>query len=182
MEPLPRQGWLEAEPRRASTEREEMAKVAPDLDWIGDNDAGGWEGLVPVWPFDRPLPQELDEFLAGRRLRVRVEYPQSFPMVEPSIFPLDPEPEVYQRTQARWHVLGDGSLCLLQTASDWTGRGTAADLIVKAAGWFLEFILMQMGEIDEMTTDGIVNDPGLDHLFDAAHANPSKRNEDQPGA
>ena len=180
MEPL-RQSWLEAEPRRALTEREEMARVAPDLEWVDDNGAGGWEGLVPIWPFDRPPPPELNEFLSGRRLRVRVKYPQSFPMVEPGIFPIDPQPEVLHRTQARWHVLGDGSLCLLQSASDWTGRGTAADLIVKAAGWFLEFLLMQTGEIDEMTTDGIAHDASLDHLFDAAHASPPDDTVDQLG-
>lgn len=27
---------------------------------VGD---GGWEGLAPVWPFERPTPKELDAFL-----------------------------------------------------------------------------------------------------------------------
>lgn len=162
MDTLSREHWIDAEPQRAMREREEMAREAPELEWLPE---GGWEGLIPMWPFDRPQPAGLEAFLNHRRLRVLIEYPQSFPMVEPSIFPIDPEPEIYQRTQTQWHVMGDGSLCLFQNASDWTGRETAADLIVKTAGWFLEYELMQRGLIDEMTRDGIVNDASLDHLF-----------------
>jgi hypothetical protein len=29
-----------------------------------------------------------------------------------------------------WHVNGDGTVCLFQSASDWTGRDTAAELVV----------------------------------------------------
>jgi len=140
-----------------------MASVSPDLAW--DEKELAWTGPVPSWPFDRPCPSTLDVFLAGRRLIVRVEYSQAFPMVAPRIVPVDPQPDPMVRTQHAWHVNGDGTLCLLQAASDWDGTGTAADLVPKAAGWFLEYLLMEMGRIEQMSTSGIVNDATWDHLF-----------------
>jgi hypothetical protein len=145
-----------------------MAGIAKDLNW-SEGPAGGWRGLAPVWPFDRTPPDGFDAFLGGRRFKMAVEYSQAFPMVEPKIWPLDPEPDPLYRTQHDWHVNPDGSLCLLQAATSWTGVETAADLVVKAAGWFLEYLLMEAGVIERMTESGIVNDDSLDHLF-AAHA------------
>jgi hypothetical protein len=78
------------------------------------------------------------------------------------------------RTQHDWHVNGDGTVCLFQSASDWTGGDTAADLVVKSAGWFLEYLLMEAGLIERMTANGIVSDPVHDHLF--APANPPAQN------
>jgi hypothetical protein len=161
---LPAESWLEAEPRRYGSEREAMAGVAPDLSWM-DGPTGGWRGLAPEWPFGRPSPDALDAFLAGRRFELQVEYSQAFPMDEPKIWPLDPSPDPLYRTQHDWHVNPDGSLCLLQAATSWTGIETAADLVVKAAGWFLEYLLMEAGLIGHMSENGIVNDDSLDHFF-----------------
>lgn len=165
MEDRPRRSWLEAESERVPAEKEAMLSIAPDLTWNEGDPSGGWEGLAPVWPFDRPEPPELDQFLEGSRFKIRVEYLQAYPMVEPRIWPLDPEPDAIHRTDARWHVMGDGSLCLLQSASDWTGRESAADFVVKASGWFLEFQLMELRLIDAMTIDGLATDASRDHLF-----------------
>lgn len=140
-----------------------MAAVAPDLAW--DEGAATWTGEVPHWPFVRPRPASLEAFLCGRRLFARVEYSQAFPMVAPRIVPLDPEPDPMVRTRHDWHVNGDGSLCLLQHASDWDGTGTAAELVVKAAGWFLEYLLMEASRIEHMSEAGIVNDDSFDHLL-----------------
>lgn len=156
--------WLDAEPRRLLQEREAMSAVAPDLNWI-EEAGGGWEGFAPVWPFERASPKGLGRLLAGRLFRIRVDYSHAFPMVEPTVWPLDPSPDPRYRTQAVWHVNPDGSLCLLQAASDWTGHETAADMVVKAAGWFLEYRLMEAGLIERMTETGIVNDDSLDHLL-----------------
>ena len=177
MDELVPETWLEAEPTRRDKERQAMSAVAPDLRWCEEDQAGGWEGVVPIWPFNRTIPPHLEDFLYGRRLKVRIEYLESFPMVEPKFLPLEPEPEIRHRTDARWHVLGDGALCLFQDASDWTGGETAADLIPKAAGWFLEFLLMQDGVIDQMTEEGIATDPSFDHLF----VPPSTGDESQRG-
>lgn len=162
MDHWPRVSWVEAEPRRADRERQAMAPVARELRWV---DTAGWEGLVPAWPFDRPAPPALDTLLAGRRLRLHVEYLEGFPVAAPVLWPLDPQPDPRYRTQHAWHVNPNGSLCLMQSAGDWDGTETAADLVEKAAGWFLEYLLMEAGVVETMTVDGIATDTSRDHLF-----------------
>jgi hypothetical protein len=175
---LPRVRWFDAEPARLAAEQAAMAVVAPELVWSDASPGGGWVGLAPVWPFPRPRPPGLDGFLAGRRLRLGVGCSQAHPMAAPKLWPLDPEPGIAQRTVHDWHVNGDGSLCLLQTAAAWTGAEPAAELVVKAAGWFLEFLLMQAGVIKAMTTGGIAASDGLDHLLSKEAGNSLHR----PGA
>jgi hypothetical protein len=53
----------------------------------------------------------------------------------------------------------------MQAADDWNPTDTAADLIVKAAGWYLEFQLMSRGIVRAMSERGIVHDNSLDHLL-----------------
>lgn len=142
-----------------------MHATAPELTWVEDARGVGWEGLAPIWPFHRPSPPGLEAFLNGRRFRVRVQYVEGFPMVAPRVWPLDPEPDPRYRTQHIWHVNPDGSLCLMQTAGDWTGTETAAELVIKAAGWFLEYLLMEAGLIEAMSVNGIANDDSFDHLL-----------------
>jgi hypothetical protein len=161
----PRQSWLEAEPTRARREREEMERVAPEMVWFNAA-AGGWEGLAPLWPFPRPEPHGLDALLEGGRLRLGVQYSEGFPMAEPKLYPLEPDPPLDRRVLHSWHLMGDGSLCLLQTADLWTGRDTAADLVVKASGWFIEYRLMERGLIERMTESGIYSDVTLDSLIE----------------
>jgi hypothetical protein len=162
---LPRRSWLEAEPRRAAMEHEAMAVVAPELAWNDSSPSGGWVGLAPLWPFERAALPTLDAFLAGRRLKLRVDYPQAFPLAEPILRPIDPVPPFIARTDHRWHVNGDGSLCLLQRAADWTGQECAAELVRKACGWFLEFLLMQAGVVSEMSEAGLADDDSRDGLL-----------------
>lgn len=168
----PQLRWFDAEPARLAAEQAAMAAVAPELAWSDTTPGGGWEGLAPVWPFPRPRPGGLDGFLAGRRLRLRVACSQAHPMAAPKLWPLDPEPEIAQRTVHDWHVNGDGSLCLLQTAAAWTGVELSAELVVKAAGWFIEYLLLTDGRIEEMTSAGIATDPCLDGLITEAAGTP----------
>lgn len=163
MSSLPRLSWLEAEPRRVALERETMPGIAPELRWLED---GGWEGVMPVWPFYRPEPPGLGAFLDGRRFHVRIQYLESFPMTAPVFWPVDPNPPLSVRSMAMWHVLPDGSLCLFQKMYDWDPTWTAAHLVPKAAGWFLEYLLLSADRIESMTEAGIWNDGGLDHLLD----------------
>ena len=97
--------WVEAEPKRFARELAAMPLVAPDLTF----EAGRWTGLLPVWPFDRDAPDGLEAFLAGQRCRVAIEYLESFPMIAPRFWPLNPEPPLFQRSMAKWHVSPDGS-------------------------------------------------------------------------
>ena len=141
-----------------------MARTAADLVWSAQG-SGSWTGLVPVWPFDRAAPPGLDTFMASRRLRVQMTYGHAFPVTPPAVWPLDPEPSIEHRTQHAWHVNGDGSLCLIETAAAWTGRDPAAELIVKAAGWFIEYLLMSAGLITQMTNTGLSSDVSMDEVI-----------------
>ncbi len=158
--------WFEAEPERLEAELAAMTAVAPELTWTEDGEGGGWEGLAPVWPFDRIRPPGLDGFLDGRRFRLRVVCSPAHPMVAPRVQPLDPEPSLAYRTVHDWHVAGDGSLCLLQSAAAWTGSELAAELVVKAAGWFLEYLLMERGVVTTMSLGGIATTGQFDHLLE----------------
>lgn len=153
--------WIDAEPRRVADELALVPLVAPDLEWTGRS----WVGLLPAWPFTRVQPPQLDSFLGGSRFSVRVEYLESFPMTAPRFYPVDPVPPVWTRSMHAWHVNPDGSLCLLQSTDAWDPASSAADLVSKAAGWFLEYHLLDRDLVPSMTVAGIVNDDRLDHLF-----------------
>jgi hypothetical protein len=157
--------WHEAEPERLDREQTAMAELGADLRWLDELSAGGWEGPVLTWTANRPAPVGLQELLGGRQLHIRVEYLQGFPMVPPVLIPVEPEVPVNRRLQHEWHVNGDGSLCLLRATSFWSGTDSAADLVAKAAGWFVEYRLMEEGRIDRMTEDGIYEDTTLDQLI-----------------
>ncbi|KOX24432.1 hypothetical protein ADK67_19060 [Saccharothrix sp. NRRL B-16348] len=66
-----------------------------------------------------------------------------------------------------WHLQGDGSLCLLRSEALWTGRESIVDLLLKAAGWRVEYALMTARAIKSMSENGIVDDPVHDHLVEA---------------
>ncbi len=109
---------------------------------------------------------------------VTVNYGHAYPMVPPAIYPLDPAPEPIEYTQARFHVMGDGSLCLLQDAAAWTGRDSIVDLLLKAAGWRVEYALLRADVIEAMTVNGIVTDASQDHLIAQALEQASRASEE----
>jgi hypothetical protein len=156
--------WWRCEPRRLARDQQEVAAFCPDLEWSATG-AGSWHGRLPIWPFARPKPHGVEDLVDGKGLLVQVVYGHAYPMVPAAIFPLDPEPEVVERTQHQWHVNGDGSLCLMQTDAAWTGRDSVTGLLLKAAGWRIEYVLMKHGLISVMSTNGIVEDPVVDPLI-----------------
>jgi hypothetical protein len=156
--------WWQCEPRRFARDQAEIRDRFPDLVWRSEG-AGGWWGRLPRWPFVRQEPPDLVKVVGEEGLEVAVCYGHAYPMVPPAIFPLDPEPGLDARTDHRWHVMGDGSLCLFQDDATWTGRDSVAELLLKAAGWRVEFELLRRGAIDAMTLNGIVQDSQFDHLF-----------------
>ena len=87
------------------------------------------------------------------------------PVVSPYVVPLDPKPLAEELTQTRWHVLGNGALCLFQTQADWDPSSSVTDLLLKAAGWRIEYGLLKAGVRTDMTMAGIVYDDSLDHLI-----------------
>jgi hypothetical protein len=164
--------WSEAAPTLVARERTAMAAVATrmawrdDLTWREGRRATGWAGQAPTWGGDRPQPTGVDALLAGRRLELTVIYPEAFPAVPPSLYPTSPQVPWARRTLQRWHVLGDGGLCLTQAAHDWNPAvDTAADLVRKAAGWFIEYLLVEAGAIEAMTIKGVAADTALDDIL-----------------
>ncbi len=136
----------------------------PDLQWT-DAASGGWDGTLPLWPFERPAPDLLEQLTGPTGLRIELRYPQAYPMVPPRIRPLAPEPELVEWTVHAWHVNGDGTLCLLQSTALWDPRASVVELLLKAAGWGIEYALMKAGAIEQMTINGIVSDTVLDALI-----------------
>lgn len=144
-----------------------MARQAPEMEWAEDLElharpVSGWIGKAPVWGGTRSKPEGVDALLDGKQLEIAVFYPEAFPMVAPVILPLSPEVPVERRTLHRWHVNGDGTLCLLQAAEDWQPTDSAADLVCKASGWFIEYLLLQTERVEAMTERGILSDSSLD--------------------
>lgn len=160
---LPRIAWYDAEPGRLAVELAAMHAIAADLEWRhgATSGAGEWAGPLPLWPFARPMPAGLDRAIS-ERFRVVITLDEAHPATEPSIHPVQPTPSVHHRLAHRWHVRGDGSLCLLQVPADWTGREPVADLAVKAAGWYLEYLLLEAGIVSTMTLGGIAVSPKYD--------------------
>ncbi|MFJ7212839.1 hypothetical protein [Amycolatopsis sp. NPDC098790] len=169
--------WWACEPRRLARDQSEVTTRFPDLTWIPDG-PGRWEGRLPPWPFDRPEPARLRELIGDAGMPVTVNYGHAYPMVPPAIYPLDPAPEPIEYTQARFHVMGDGSLCLLQDAAAWTGRDSIVDLLLKAAGWRVEYALLRADVIEAMTVNGIVTDASQDHLIAQALEQASPASEE----
>jgi hypothetical protein len=162
--------WLEAEPGRVSWERQEMARLAPAMEWRevdGEHfPNGGFEGLAPEWPFERKCPAGLKKLTGGAALRLRVVYGQGFPALPPLLFPLDPVPEPGVRMSEKVHVNGDGSICLILHPSDWRCGESAAALVEKASGWFIEFLAIEHGLIEVMSPAGLFASDTLDEALE----------------
>lgn len=158
--------WWECEPARFHIDRESTARRFPNLTWEPKG-AGYLSGRLPIWPFDRPVPDGF-ELTDADGLDVVVEFGHAYPVVEPRIVPVDPEPLVDERSYTQWHVLPDGGLCLLRDADQWDVRSPLEGLLLKAAGWRLEYWLIKNGLREAMTESGIARDPSLDHLWAVA--------------
>ena len=170
--PIP---WTDAEPLRLARDLAEVSAFAPGLDYQApgassgsERSQGGWVGELPLWPFARSTPPDLQELLNGQGLRVVIAYPSSYPMVPPVIYPVDPEPTFEEQTQTAWHVSPGGSVCLLQSDGAWQPDASLTELLAKACGWHVEYALMKAGVIERMSTNGIVSDPGFDDLVGKA--------------
>lgn len=164
--------WQDAEPERLQRDLREVAEFAPDLEYqdpdpggSGEYIHGGWFGKLPLWPFDRPEPDGLQDLVGTNGLTIAVMYSAAYPMVAPTVFPASVQPTPHEETQAAWHVAPGGSLCLLQSDGGWHPEASITELLAKAAGWQIEYALMKRGAIHEMSVRGIVTDSSFDHLI-----------------
>ncbi|WP_142926661.1 hypothetical protein [Mycobacterium marinum] len=55
--------------------------------------------------------------------------------------------------------------CVCSKAKQPGARATLVDVLLKAAGWRIEYALMKAGLIDTMTINGIVTDTALDEMI-----------------
>lgn len=157
--------WWRYDPARLQSDTAVIEREFPDLAPVDGGAGLGWEGVLPLWPFARPAPAQFRSGVAG--LGLKLVFLESYPMSMPQVFPLGPEPEFLERTQHRWHVNGDGSLCLVQEQRAWTGRESIRDLLLKAAGWRLEYDLVRVGVYPSMSENGIVTDDRRDEAIAA---------------
>jgi ubiquitin-protein ligase len=169
--------WWQDEPGRLERDLDDLAAAGFDLTWspVG---SGRLDGRLTAWPLDRAVPDGLDELLPTGGLLVQVEFGHGYPMVCPRVYAEDPKPPLERCTQHRWHVNGDGSLCLLQSADAWDPATRLSDVLRKAAAWRVEYALVETGVVEAMSLSGIVSNPERDHLVrDAAD---KQRTPDQP--
>lgn len=160
--------WWEAEPTRLATDQRKIGEAFPGLVFSPEGQ-GAWAGVLPPWSFGRSEPVGLAA-LVPQGVSVLLAYGAAYPVVSPYIFPLDPEPEPVELTQTRWHVLGNGALCLFQTQDDWDPASSVVDLLRKAAAWRIEYAMLKVGARTDMTMAGIVNDDSLDTLISETSA------------
>jgi hypothetical protein len=163
--------WSDWDPARLERDRAEIESFAPNLEFFEPRSAGfpygGYRGRLPLWPFDRPIPEGLTELLA-EAIEVVLLFSSAHPMIPPVIIPIDPEPQMEEESLTRWHVLPGGALCLLQSEGLWIPEASVVDLLLKACGWHVEYALVRHGALEEMTVAGVVSDGSQDHLV--AHA------------
>lgn len=160
---LERRSWWADDPARLELEQRDVASVAPGLEWVPEQ-AGRFEGEIPIWPFPRPEPVGLRDLVTAPG-RIRVEYRQAFPAVPPTVICKEPEPPILLRSFEAFHVLPNGALCLLRDADQWTLNSRTSELLLKASGWVIEFALLKAGAVERMTKSGIVEDDKLDELI-----------------
>ncbi|PPF75507.1 hypothetical protein [Pseudoclavibacter sp. Z016] len=154
--------WWEDDPARLEQEIADVRAVAPLLTWT-EEEAGWFEGPLPLWPFARSAPANISDLLDP--FVVRVEYNHAFPAAPPHILPLLPQPVPTIRGFTQFHVLPSGRLCLLRDADQWYPWSKTSELLLKASGWAIEFALFEAGAITRMSMSGIVIDTSHDELI-----------------
>ncbi|WP_285035863.1 hypothetical protein [Plantibacter sp. ME-Dv--P-095] len=163
--------WPDWDPRRLERDLREVSAFAPELEFlpVGSTHAPncGWFGPIPLWPFDRTRPEGLDT-LVDSPLSVLVVCSSAHPVVAPTLYPIDPEPQLQEVSDTVWHVAPGQSLCLFQSDGFWDPAASITELLTKAAGWRIEYALMHANAIERMTERGIVSDPSFDAVITAA--------------
>jgi hypothetical protein len=154
--------WLD-DPARVESERAAMFAVAPGLIWRFEG-SGGWIGHVPLWPISRRQPRGVAALVGHQAFEVEISCGPAYPMVEPLVRP-EMDLPVTALGWTEWHLLPNGSLCLLQDNASWDPSALVAELVPKISGWYIEYHLKSAGYIRRMTKYGIAVDDSLDALL-----------------
>jgi hypothetical protein len=161
--------WWQVQPALLKHVLDELQAAGFELTWEATG-SGMLAGQLPTWPLDRQAPAGLDDLLEGRGMTVEVVFGHAYPMVCPAVKPVDPAVPYDRWTQHKWHVNGNGTLCLLQSAQAWDPQTPLTDVLRKSAGWYVEYRLLEAGAIDAMSTSGVVSDDSYDPLVAKAVA------------
>lgn len=165
--------WWQVQPALLTHVLSDLDQAGFELTWHPTS-SGVLTGRLPKWPLDRPAPEGLDDLLGSDGMVIEVVFGHAFPMVLPAVRPVEPEVPWDRRTQHMWHVNGNGTLCLLQSAQAWNPQTPLSDVLRKSAAWYVEYRLLESGVIDAMSTNGIVSDDSYDHLVAEAVARMSE--------
>ena len=168
-----RGGWTDWSPNRLRRDQREISAFAPDLTFLPlhslEAPNAGWRGSLPIWPFDRSCPDGLAK-LVPTPLHILLVYSSAYPAVAPKVYPIDPIPRINEISDTVWHVAPGQTLCLFQSEGFWVPEVSITEILLKAAGWRIEYALMHAGAIEKMSERGIVSDPSLDVLITSASA------------
>jgi len=172
--------WWQEDEIRLRSEVADMYARAPGLVWRQEG-SGGWAGHVPLWPFARRQPSGVATLVRGQPFEVTIQCRAAHPMVVPFVWPINVQPSIDELGWTEWHLLPNGSLCLLQVNADWDPSAHAAELIEKISGWYIEYNLMLAGYIDHMTEYGIAQDDCLDDILENITDYPLEMEGEQDG-
>jgi hypothetical protein len=171
--------WSDWDHARLERDRAEIEGFSANLKYVEPYTPGfpygGYHGTLPMWPFNRAVPDGLRELLL-KPIELHLLFASAHPMVPPTIVPIYPQPLMQEESLSRWHVLPGGALCLLQSEGMWIPEASVVELLLKACGWHIEYALMSAGAIDEMAVAGIVSDDSQDHLI--VHALGNRESEE----
>ena len=139
--------WYEFDKNRVVLEYQKMQSKYPNFIICKYEGKLAWEGEVNLIP----------EGIEAVPLKVRLIYPDGFPIIPPKVYPLEPElpKEMWGH---KWHRWEDGNLCYLQPKL-WNVRYTTVDVVEKIEIWYFNFLAFLFKLIDKMPDEGMADVP-----------------------
>jgi hypothetical protein len=118
--------WYEYDPQRLLIERKAMALKFPQFQLLKRDNALCWYGTL--------------ESNRGNKYEILVEYPEHFPNMAPSVFPVSPEINSTDQSGQLKHQYPNGKLCLYYPGDrTFSHDTTAATVVAVAAAWFFAY-------------------------------------------
>ncbi|MBN9392348.1 MAG: hypothetical protein J0I20_30200 [Chloroflexi bacterium] len=117
--------WYEYDPQRLLIERKAMALKFPQFQLLKREDAFCWLGTP--------------ESNRGNKYEILVEYPEHFPNMAPSVFPVTPGVNSTDLTDQLKHHYPNGKLCLYYPGDRTFSNDTTAATVVVTAAWFFPY-------------------------------------------
>lgn len=137
--------WYEFDKKRVVLEYQKMQRKYPKFTLCKYEGKLAWEGEVDLIP----------ESVNGIPLKVRLIYPDGFPIRPPKVYPIEPDlpKELWGH---KWHRWEDGNICYVSPTL-WDMRFTAVEVVEKIEIWYFNFWAFISGLIDKMPDKGIAD-------------------------